>query len=134
MRQFHVPQFIDIEDKIFGPLTVRQFIYLGGGTAVIVIFYFTLPFFLVVPLGVPVVVFASALAFYKIHAQPLVRVIGNIVTYMFRKKLYVWKKIETKKGEALAERARAASFEIPRSSRAKLKDLSWGLDVKERLK
>lgn len=133
MRQFHVPQFIDIEDKIFGPLTVKQFIYLGGGAAVIVIFYFSLPFFLVVPLGIPVALFASALAFYKVHSQPFVRVIGNAVTYVFRKKLYVWKKTETKNGAA-PEIARAAASEIPKSSRTKLKDLSWSLDVKEKLK
>jgi hypothetical protein len=28
--QFRVPQFIDIEDKLFGPLTFKQFIYLAG--------------------------------------------------------------------------------------------------------
>ena len=29
--QFQVPQFIEIEDKIIGPFTVKQFIYLVGG-------------------------------------------------------------------------------------------------------
>lgn len=133
MRQFHVPQFIDVEDKIFGPLTVKQFIYLGGGAAVIVIFYFLLPFFLIVPLGIPVALFASALAFYKVHSQPLVRVIGNAVTYFFQKKLYVWKKTEAKNGK-MPEVVRAAIPEVPVSSRTKLKDLSWSLDVKEKLK
>ena len=28
---FSVPQFIDVEDKIIGPLTLKQFIYLAGG-------------------------------------------------------------------------------------------------------
>ncbi|TSC80302.1 MAG: hypothetical protein G01um101429_152 [Parcubacteria group bacterium Gr01-1014_29] len=34
MQQFQVPQFIEVEDKIFGPLTTKQFFYLlgGGGT------------------------------------------------------------------------------------------------------
>ena len=33
MEQFTVPQFIDVEDKVIGPITVRQFIILlfGGG-------------------------------------------------------------------------------------------------------
>ena len=32
MQQFTVPQFIDVEDKILGPISVRQFlIMLGGG-------------------------------------------------------------------------------------------------------
>jgi len=29
--RFEVPQFIEVEDKIFGPFTWKQFIYLMGG-------------------------------------------------------------------------------------------------------
>ncbi len=28
--QFHVPQYIDIEDKLFGSLTLKQGIYVAG--------------------------------------------------------------------------------------------------------
>ncbi|KKS92044.1 MAG: hypothetical protein UV69_C0039G0006, partial [Parcubacteria group bacterium GW2011_GWE2_43_12] len=31
MQQFVVPQFIDVEDKIIGPITVRQFIIIMVG-------------------------------------------------------------------------------------------------------
>ena len=32
--RFQVPQFIEVEDKIFGPLTLKQFLYTAGGAAV----------------------------------------------------------------------------------------------------
>jgi hypothetical protein len=41
--RFQVPQFIEVEDKIFGPLTVKQFIYLAGGAGLVFILYHFLP-------------------------------------------------------------------------------------------
>ena len=29
--QYQVPQFIEVEDKIFGPLTFKQLVYVVGG-------------------------------------------------------------------------------------------------------
>ena len=48
VMRFEVPQFIEIEDKIFGPLTWKQFIYLAGGAGFGVIAFFLLPFVLFV--------------------------------------------------------------------------------------
>jgi len=41
--RFKVPQFIDIEDKIFGPFSFKQFVYLAGGAGLCYIFFKTLP-------------------------------------------------------------------------------------------
>jgi hypothetical protein len=39
--RYQVPQFIDVEDKVIGPLTIKQFIYLAGGAGMcFVIFHF----------------------------------------------------------------------------------------------
>ena len=46
--RFQVPQFIEIESKIFGPLTLKQFIYLIGGGGIIFILYALLPFWLMI--------------------------------------------------------------------------------------
>ncbi len=35
MQQFVVPQFIEVEDKIFGPITIRQFLILLGAFVLI---------------------------------------------------------------------------------------------------
>ncbi|NCT02072.1 PrgI family protein, partial [Candidatus Parcubacteria bacterium] len=37
--RFEVPQFIEVEDKIFGPLTWRQFLYLSGGLGMAVVIF-----------------------------------------------------------------------------------------------
>ena len=49
--RFEVPQFIDIEDKIIGPLTWRQFIYLGGGVGGAVVIFLTTNFLIFLFVG-----------------------------------------------------------------------------------
>ena len=71
--RFQVPQFIEIESKIFGPLTFKQFIYLAGGAGIIFLIYITLPFFIAVMLIVPVGAFAIALSFYKVNNRPFIK-------------------------------------------------------------
>jgi hypothetical protein len=57
MKQFHVPQFIEVEDKIFGPLTLKQFLYVIGGAGIVFIMYAFLrnflPFFLILLFAAP---------------------------------------------------------------------------------
>ena len=90
--RFQVPQFIEIESKIFGPLTFKQFIYLAGGAGVIFLLYITLPFFLAVMLIAPVGAFAIALSFYKVHNRPFIKVTESAFRYFTAPKIYVWKK------------------------------------------
>ena len=90
--RFQVPQFIEIESKIFGPLTFKQFIYLAGGAGIIFLIYITLPFFIAVMLIVPVGAFAIALSFYKVNNRPFIKVTENAFRYFTAPKIYVWKK------------------------------------------
>ena len=34
MQQYNIPQFVDSEDKIFGPITIRQFAVLAIGVVI----------------------------------------------------------------------------------------------------
>ncbi len=90
--QFKVPQFIDIEDKIIGPLTLKQFLYLLAGIGIIAIswFYFKLGLFIVI--SVPIAVLSLALAFYKVNGRPLISVFGSLIKYLSKPRLYIWKK------------------------------------------
>jgi hypothetical protein len=45
--QFRIPQFIDIEDKVFGPFTFKQFGYLLGAIAFAYIFWKLIPYKLI---------------------------------------------------------------------------------------
>ncbi len=89
--RFEVPQFIEVEDKIFGPLTWRQFLYLGGGVGMAVVMFFTLPFILFVVFGIPLAAIAGALAFYPVNNRPFAFFLEAIFNYVSRQRLYLWR-------------------------------------------
>lgn len=133
--RYQVPQFIEIEDKIFGPLTFKQFVYIGGGVGMAFVFYKLLPFILALPFMIATAGFGFALAFYKVNNKPFIDVVKSAVKFFFGNKLYIWHKIE-KKPEAKATTPTKASNTdvfIPRLSDSKLKDLTWSLDINETL-
>jgi len=90
--RFEIPQFIDIEDKIFGPLTWRQFVYLGGGVGMGVVLFLTTHFIVFVLIGLPLAVIAGALAFYPVNNRPFSYFLQAIYGYLVGKKLYLWQR------------------------------------------
>lgn len=88
--RFEVPQFIEIEDKIFGPLTWRQFVYLGGGLGMAVILFLVAPFFVFLLFGLPVALLAGALAFYPVNNRPFSYFLEAVYSYFTNDKLYLW--------------------------------------------
>lgn len=126
-----VPQFIEVEDKIFGPLTFKQFLYLAGAGGLSFVLYIFLPLILAVPLIAAIVAFAAALAFYKVNNKPFVFVVESWIKFTIGKKLYVWRK----KQKQPKASARSDSLEekpnlyVPKLSDSRLKDLAWNLDV-----
>ena len=92
-----VPQRIDMEDRVIGPLTLPQFLYLLFGGLIIYILNSWIPsgsavrlFFYVVSL--PVFVLTIALAFIKIQDRPFIYFLGSLVRYLFRPRRRVWLK------------------------------------------
>lgn len=102
--RFEVPQFIEIEDKIFGPLTWRQFLYVGGGIGMGVVLFFTAPFIVFLIVGLPLAVIALALAFYPINNRPFIDFLEAIYNYIRNHRLYLWRRNE---GVIYKERAAA---------------------------
>ncbi len=88
--RFEVPQFIEIEDKIFGPLTWKQFIYLAGGAGFGIVCFFVLPFILFVFLAIPVGALAAALAFYPVNNRPFSIFLESAYRYFSSSRLYLW--------------------------------------------
>ncbi len=129
--RFQVPQFIEVEDKIFGPLTFRQFIYLAGAAGIGIGFWLLLPKWLAIILAAPFVSLGLALAFYKVNERPFIDVLESAFNYyILGNKLYIWeKKANTpqKKVDAPADATRY----VPTVSANKIKDLAWSLDIKE---
>ena len=138
--EFKVPQFIDIEDKIFGSFTFIQVVYVAGAGAMSYVLWTIIPFtFIKVPLIAGIVGLALALAFYpkEKYGKPFVEILEAGFKFLFLKsKLYTWKRIPKKQtaedspaGEK--EIIKPISIDIPSISESKLKDISWNLDVKK---
>ncbi|HVM58823.1 MAG TPA: PrgI family protein [Candidatus Paceibacterota bacterium] len=132
--EYQVPQFIEVEDKIVGPFTLRQFIYIAGAGGLCIVAFVYLPIVVAIIVAVPIVAFGAALAFYRVNGKPFISVIEAGFNYYKGNKLLLWKQGE---GNAGAERARKApapeapkAHAEPRLTRGKLSELAWSLDVK----
>jgi hypothetical protein len=149
--QYQVPQFIDVEDKIFGPFTFKQFIYMIGGVALSYVIYRFIPslVFSAVPILI-VLGFSAALAFYRVNNRPFINVLESAFRYSVGSKLYLWKKDDKKKAALVEAQMKAveadkkketagagalkyAGIMVPKVSQSKLKDLAWNLDIQERI-
>lgn len=135
--QYQVPQFIEIEDKIFGPLTIKQFVYLAGGTGLCLIFFTLLPLYLTVVLSIPVMAFAAALAFYQVNGRPFIIALEHAFGYFLGGKLYLWKQrpaspqaTQDTHSPSVAS-AKAGTLIVPKLSQSKLKDIAWSLNIKD---
>lgn len=103
--QFQVPQFIETESKIVGPLTLRQFIFIaiGAGMGVFALYFFNL-FFAVIFIGI-VGSATMALAFVKINGRPLMSILKSAFGYYWTPRLYIWQKEAPKPADS--------SFKVP---------------------
>ncbi len=127
--RFQVPQFIEIQDKIFGELTLRQFLYLAGGGGMCFILIKILPTILGIILSLPVAGLSLALSFYKYNDRQFIFVMQSAIMYALGTKLYLWKK-EPKKIEGSKQSdAIDSMLYIPKMADSKLKDITWSLDV-----
>ncbi len=130
--QFKVPQFIDIEDKLFGPFTFRQFVYLVGGAGMIFVVYKLLPLYIGIFLIIPIAGLSALLTFYKINNKPFIYYLQAATNYAISSKLYVWKQRLAKHTDNINTDDIALSQKVstlPVMTESKLKDLSWSLDV-----
>lgn len=129
--QYQVPQFIEVEDKIFGPLTFKQFLYVVGGAGISFVIYTVMPLSLAVLFIIPIAALSLALAFYKVNNKPFIHVLEAAFKYILGEKLYIWKQAKPKKGkqEKQVKKKQEAPLDVPKLADSKLKDLAWELDV-----
>ena len=132
--QFKVPQFIDVEDKLFGPFTFHQFAYLAGGAGLVFVLYKLLPIWISIFLIIPVATLSALLVFYKFNGKPFIFYLQAGISYLISSKLYIWKQRlakednKEKEGEALP----MVSMVPMTTTENKLKDLAWSLDVQDK--
>jgi hypothetical protein len=130
--QFKVPQFLEIEDKIFGNFTFREFVYLAGGAG--------LCFALFKALGlvwgaIPIILvggFALSLTFYKPNNKPFIFMLEAFFKYAFQSKLYIWERRKSDGKQNKKEEQKPVETDRSEGHRlntSKLRDLAWSLDV-----
>lgn len=131
-----MPQFITVEDKVIGPFTIKQFLYIAAGALLIIGARALIAPLLFWPLAVLIGALAASLAFLKINEQPFPVILKNAVFYLLRPRLYVWKKevLKAPTKEAVLRKEEPLVKKIPTLSESKLSDLAWSLDIKEKVK
>jgi len=129
--EYQVPQFIEVEEKIFGPLSLKQFIYIAGGVGICVALVLYLPRVIGVALAIPLAIFTFALAFYKVNNKPFIEILEAGFNYYFGSRLYLWKREEHK---AAIPAPTTPAVEVRQKlgiSQNRLHDLAWSLDIKD---
>ena len=137
--QFRIPQFINVEDKIFGPFTFKQFLYiLGSGGFAFVIWTFVTIRIIAIVLIIPVSGLFLSLAFVKINSRPLIDVLENAFNFYLGQKIFVWQqpkaKVAVKLDANIADTIEKTNKKImiPKLKNGRLHELSFGLDVLDR--
>ncbi len=95
--RFQVPQFIETEVKLVGPLTLKQFLWVAAGVAIIYLAFLSthggIVFFII---ALPVGAIAAAFAFLKIDGIPLVNYGTYFLNYLLQSKKYIFSKDSVK--------------------------------------
>lgn len=131
MAEYQVPQFIEVEDKIFGPLTLKQFIYLAGGAGMCVglILYLHVIGFV---LAVPIAALTLALAFYKMNNKSFTEILESGFNYFLGNRLYLWRKnTNTERQNAPVAAPTPEVRQKLGLSQTKLHDLARSLDIQD---
>ena len=89
---FNVPQFIDVEDKIAGPLTWKQILWMIGMGAVLLTFYNIFDPVLFFISAIPVTLLFVLLAFYRPNGISLITFAMHGFLFLFEPKISVWER------------------------------------------
>ena len=92
MSQFQVPQFIETETKIVGPLTLKQFLYIGVAALTSFFLFFVLQLWLWFIVSAILGTAAAALAFIKFNGRPLPAILKSMVSYLWQPRMYLWQR------------------------------------------
>jgi len=133
--QYSVPQFLEVEDTVVGPLTISQSLYLGA--AAVVGFISILIFAPLLALAITLIatIICVAFAFYRPNGRTLAIFLTNFFVFGAKPKLYVWKRepegFVVKRAIKKETPNDLLSAELKIVSRNRLQELAWTLDTRE---
>ncbi|MCL1839684.1 PrgI family protein [Candidatus Saccharibacteria bacterium] len=91
MAQYKVPQDVEADDKLLGPFTFRQFIYLIIATGMIALAWALFQVFpLLVIIPVPIILFFGALALPLKKDQPMETYLAALVSFYLKPRKRFW--------------------------------------------
>jgi uncharacterized membrane protein len=134
MQQYNIPQFVDSEDKIFGPITIRQFAVLAIGVVIGGFLWYFKPnlgvFFISI---LPVIGATFAFAFVKINGQNFDILLTNIIIYIIKPTLFLWSRDVdiTRSVIKITTQKKKASYmrEKNEYSQSRVEEVAWTLDT-----
>ena len=133
MQQYNIPQFIDSEDKIFEPITIRQFAVLAIGVVIGgFLWYFKPNLGVFVISMIPVVAATIAFAFIKINGQNFDIFLINVVLYILKPTLFLWSRDTdpTQSVIKITVEKKKANFIREKSdyNQSRVEEVAWTLD------
>ena len=90
--RFQVPQFVDIEDRIIGPFTLKQFLMYVVAAMLLVPVYVLSDMSLFITVALPVMGIAAAFAHLKVNGLTLAEMAAYSITYYTQGQLYIWRR------------------------------------------
>lgn len=96
MPQYSTPQFIDREQKVLGPLTIRQVVLFGAVALILFMLYFYVHLYILIGAAVVLISGALIIAFIKVNGRPLSSFLFSFLGYFTTSRRYTWRKTEAK--------------------------------------
>ncbi len=95
MLRFPVPQYINVEDKIAGPLTWKQLYWMIAMAVILMLLWRSLSLIPFIVIATFVIAIFVSLAFYRPWGQPLLKVFWFALVFIFQPKQYMWKRFSS---------------------------------------
>ncbi len=135
--RFQVPQFIEHEPKVIGPLTFKQFLYLAVPGAFAFFLYFSAPFVVFV-MGTAVLgAVGLALGFLQVGGKSLPALLMSFWGYSANPKTYIWKAGNARKAKNTpgdyerTEEETAIASQVQLGTQSKIKNLGTQIETKK---
>ncbi|MCK4918892.1 MAG: PrgI family protein [Candidatus Pacebacteria bacterium] len=128
--QYSVPQFLNVEDKIVGPFTGKQvlFLIMGFGVLLISFTFFNMAFFAIIT--ILVIPITLAFAFWKPKGMTVSRLITNMINFYTTSHLYIWRREPNLMMYKMTQKKVSNdNFEEKKISKRSIRELAWLLDT-----
>lgn len=134
--QFAVPQFTDVEDKLIGPLTLKQFLMLVATGGIVMFFWSLLGFGIIFFFfALPTALLGIVITFAKFNGRQFFTYILPFISFVTAPKMMVFKREQatvtlSKKSQKTKDQENKEEIIGPGETGSRLKKLAYLLDQK----